>query len=642
LAKVQACLELGDFDAITDQDRHAVEGYNRDDCLSAWKLRDWLEDVRAEIIDAGATIARPAAKPGDAGEELTDWQEKVAALVGRLTHDVPADPALRTAEQQARWLMANLIDFHRREKKAAWWEHFRLAALSAEDLLEERAALSGLVFVNAVGGTPKAPIHRYRFPPQDTDIRGDEDLRMLGGEKFGKVNAISLEQRTVDIKKRQDTAGLHPPAAYAHKVIDTQILADALFRIGEYVADNDISGGGPYQAARDLLMMAAPRTGGQALRMDSETSLAAAIRIAPLLDGGTLPVQGPPGSGKTYTGAHMISTLARSGKRMGITANSHKVIRNLLDEAIKTADDLGVSLECIQRVPENETAVPHLQFTKDNAKLLAALGTSCQVGGGTAWLWAHPNASQSLDVLFIDEAAQMSLASVLAASQATRTLVLLGDPRQLEQPLQGTHPEGTDVSALDHMLGAHATIPPDRGLFLEETWRLHPDICAYTSELFYEGRLRSRPGLEHQRLDSAGGLDGSGLRYLAVVHEGNQSSSPEEADRIREIVEGLLKSGATFTDKEGNRKLIGLDDVLVIAPYKRAGVRAPRPHTRRADRHRRQVPRSAGAARHLLDDDVDPCGRATRNGISLQPEPAQCCDFTCEGGVRSGRLSAAL
>ncbi|AMN39051.1 TM0106 family RecB-like putative nuclease [Rhodoplanes sp. Z2-YC6860] len=568
LAKVQACLELGDFDAITEQDQQTVEGYNRDDCLSAWKLRDWLEGVRTAVIQSGAAIDRPAPEPGEASEELTEWQEKVAALVSRLTHGVPIDPTERTAEQQARWLLANVIDFHRREAKSAWWEHFRLAALSAEDLLEERAALSELVFVEAAGGTTKAPIHRYQFPPQDTDIRGDEDLRMLGGEPFGSVQAISLEERTVDVKKRQDTASVHPVAVYAHKVISSQVLADSLFRIGGHVAENGISGNGPYQAARDLLLMSAPRTGGEPLRIGSETPLAAAVRVARALDGGTLPLQGPPGSGKTYTGAHMICALARSGQRMGITANSHKVIRNLLDETIKIGEELGVSIECVQLIRDHEEkSVPHLQFAKNNAKLLAALGTSCQVGGGTAWLWAHPNASEAVDVLFIDEAAQMSLASVLAASQAARTLVLLGDPRQLEQPLQGTHPEGTDVSALDHMLGDHATIPAERGLFLEETWRLHPNICAYTSELFYEGRLRSRAGLEHQRIDSAGDLDGSGLRYLPVLHEGNQNSSPEEADKIRELVEGLLKSGAKFTDKDGKQSPIGLDDVLIIAPY---------------------------------------------------------------------------
>jgi superfamily I DNA and/or RNA helicase len=177
-------------------------------------------------------------------------------------------------------------------------------------------------------------------------------------------------------------------------------------------------------------------------------------------------------------------------------------------------------------------ALQWLQFTTDNDELLGAIGTSAQVAAGTAWLWARTDARESIDTLFVDEAAQMSLANVLAVSQAAKNLVLLGDPRQLEQPTQGSHPEGTDVSALTHILGEHATIPADRGLFLEETWRLHPEICAFTSELFYENRLRSRPGLELQEIRSSSRINGSGLRFLPVVHEGNQNSSPEEADDL--------------------------------------------------------------------------------------------------------------
>ena len=139
------------------------------------------------------------------------------------------------------------------------------------------------------------------------------------------------------------------------------------------------------------------------------------------------------------------------------------------------------------------------------------------MGGGTAWLWARADAFESVDTLFVDEAAQMSLANVLAVSQAAKSIILLGDPQQLEQPMQGSHPEGTDVSALTHILGPHATIPADRGLFLDETWRLHPEICEFTSELFYEGRLQSRPGLELQRIWSTGRISGSGLRFLPVI-----------------------------------------------------------------------------------------------------------------------------
>jgi uncharacterized protein len=567
LVKVQACLELDDLENIRDEDRSIVQGYNRDDCLSTWHLRDWLEALRSKLINAGAVIDRPLPKTGDASPHLTDWQQKIALLIHRLTDGVPVDVAERNTEQHARWLLAYILDWHRREEKAAWWEYFRLCDLSAEDLREERAALSGLTFAGAVGGTAKAPIHRYSFPLQDTDLRGDEDLRSLGGARFGKVEAISLEHRTIDIKQRQDTANVHPEAVFAHLIVPSQVLADALVRIAEYVADNGMTRDGPYQAACDLLMRAGPRVGGQVLKRASETTLAAALRVAQHLDGGVFPVQGPPGAGKTHTGARMICTLAQSGKKIGITANSHKVIRNILDEVVKAADELGVSIECIQKVSEKESNLPRLQFTTDNAAALAAIGTSCQIAGGTAWLWACPDAFQSVDLLFIDEAAQMSLANVLAVSQAANTIVLLGDPQQLEQPLQGSHPEGTDVSALNHILGVHATIPADRGLFLEETWRLHPEICAFTSELFYESRLRSRSGLERQTIQSSGRINGSGLRFLPVAHEGNQSSCPEEADKIRELVAEILGSKATWIDRDGTEAAIGPDDILIIAPY---------------------------------------------------------------------------
>ncbi|MGA8612869.1 MAG: TM0106 family RecB-like putative nuclease, partial [Xanthobacteraceae bacterium] len=567
LAKVEASLELGDFGGIGEQERSVIEGYNRDDCVSAWKLRDWLEGIRSDLVAAGASIERPAQQSGEASQNLNNRQQQIAALVERLTQNVPVDPAQQNPEQHARWLLAHVLDFHRREDKVAWWEYFRLAELSAEDLFDERAGLSGLSFDSVVGGTAKAPVHRYRFRAQETELRGGEELRSLGGKKFGKVVAISLEDRTIDIKKRKDTANVHPEAIFAHEIVSTEEQAKALVRIGEFVAEHGLVGDGPYRAARDLLMVAMPRTGGHAFREPQETALAAAMRIAPHLDGGVFPIQGPPGAGKTYIGARMICTLAQAGKRIGITANSHKVIRNLLDEVLKAAEQMGVSVQCIQKVTDAEPNRPNLQFTTDNGDLLAAIGTSCQVAAGTSWLWARSDAFQSVDVLFVDEAAQMSLANVLAASQAAHSVVLLGDPQQLEQPMKGTHPEGTDVSALTHILGPHATIPADRGLFLEETWRLHPNICAFTSELFYESRLRSHPGLELQTITGGSRIVGSGLRFLPVVHEGNQNSSPEEAEAVKKLIDEILNSGTTWIDHEGKESPVGLSDILIIAPY---------------------------------------------------------------------------
>ncbi len=567
LARTQARLETGDAANIPHDDKAAIQGYNRDDCASTQALRDWLEALRARLIGEGATIDRPAAVVVEPNPDLDAWQKKVAAVACQLVADIPDDPDERTEEQKARWLLAFMLDWHGREKKAVWWEYFRLRDLSAEDLLYERHGLANLEFVGQAGGTARAPIHRYRFSLQDADIRVEDDLRSLGGDRFGRVAGISLDDRTIDIKKRGDTASLHPEAIFTHNFVDTQVLADSLMRIGEHVAGHGIEGEGQYRAGRDLLMSIAPRLSGQELLKAGEGSLETAVRVALHLDESVFPVQGPPGAGKTYTGARMIYALAKQGKTVGITANSHTVIRKLLDEVVVAARQAGENFCCVQKVSERQDDKPNLKFITDNTDFLDSLGNEYRVGGATAWLWARPDAVQSVDVLFIDEAAQMSLANVLAVSQAAGSVVMLGDPRQLEQPIQGSHPDGVDVSALDHLLGRHATVPPNRGLFLAETWRLHPSICAFNSELFYESRLHSRPGLEKQDITSSGPLAGAGLRYLPVEHTGNQSASKEEAERIRDLVKEILRTGTTWVDREGVEKKVGLEDILIIAPY---------------------------------------------------------------------------
>jgi uncharacterized protein len=567
LARLQACLELGAPEGVTTEDRASVEGYNRDDCLSTVALRDWLEELRDQAIAAGEPVERPLAPDGAPSEALGERQARVEALVRRLTAGIRDEPTERTPEQAAKWILAHTLDWHRREDKSVWWEFFRLRELDADELFDERAALSGLEFQEQVGGTDRAPVHRYRFPPQETDLRGGEALRSQGGEAYGKVEAISVEEGWVDIKKRGATAGYHAGAVFAHDVVPSAVLDAALFRIGSSVAEHGIEGDGPFRAARELLLRIPPHLGGAPLLQAGEHASEAAVRIAPKLGGGVLAIQGPPGTGKTHTGAAMICSLAAGGAKIGITANNHKVIRNLLDKVIETTTEGGGAIACIQKLKEPEKNIPHLRFTTDNEAFLDAMAADCSVGGGTAWLWARPEFEEKLDVLFVDEAAQMALANVLAVSQAAKRLVLLGDPQQLDQPTQGAHPDGTDASALGHILAGEQTIAEGAGLFLEETWRLHPSICAFTSELFYERRLKPRRGLEVQLVASKRRLSGAGLRLLSVEHSGNQSSSVEEAEVIRKLVDEILEAGATWIDGDGREKAVTLSDILIIAPY---------------------------------------------------------------------------
>lgn len=571
LASVQAGLELGDTPSISDEDRAAVESYNRDDCASTAALRDWLEEQRATLMAKGEDVSRPAPGQDGPSEELTERQRAIAALIERLTADAPVDPEERSDEQQARWALAYLLDWHRREEKATWWEYFRLSSLTANELIDERAALAHLTLVDTVARTKTGiPTHRYRFAQQDTDLRGDEDLRAAGGEKIGKAVTVSTDERTIDIKKSKATADSHPDAVFTHTHIPTTAQADALFRLGEYVADHGITGDGPYRASRALLLRKPPPLAGEALREPAETALEAALRFAPQLGPGVLPIQGPPGTGKSYTGARMICALVRAGKKVGITANSHKVIRNLIDKVLEAAEEMDVDLCCIQK-PKAEDIEPdkdRLKFTKDNSGIFTALGSGrCQVAGATHFLWAREDAHDTLDVLVVDEAAQMALANTVAVAQCAQTLILLGDPQQLDQPTQGTHPDGTGVSSLEHLLNGAHTIPADRGLFLERTFRLHEEICAFHSELFYDDKLFAQDGCDQQTISADGPITGHGLRYLPVAHTGNQSASIEEADAVARLVETILQGNTRWTDRAGNTKALTLGDIVTITPY---------------------------------------------------------------------------
>ena len=567
---VSAPLELGDPESIREEHRKTVEAYNRDDCASTLHLRDWLERIREDLIDGGAAIERPQPDDGQAPEALTERQERIRVLGERLAGDVPASVEDRSPEQHGRWLLANILDWHRREEKAVWWEFFRLSDCSVEELVDERQAVAKLRLVGQVAGPGRLPVHRYSFPIQETSLRGDEALRLPGGDPVGTLVAIDAPNRTVDIKKRGNTADVHPEAVFAHEIVRTEVLKDALVRIGEHVADHGIAGDGTYGTARALLLREPPRLGGEPIRQLGETLLDAALCIAATASFGVLPIQGPPGAGKTFTAARMICELVHRGTRVGIAANSHKVIVNLLDAALAAAAERALNVRAVRKIsgqPADGSDDHRVTLTNDNDTVFDELAGTCQIGAGTAWLWAREEARDTVDVLFVDEAAQMSLANVLAISHAAPNLVLLGDSQQLDQPTQGTHPDGTEVSALAHLLGSRQTIEAHQGLFLEETWRLHPEVCAFTSEVFYEGKLNSRSGLGNQKVISAGPVTGTGLRFLPVSHRGSQSFSDEEADQVATLVSRLVDEDSTWVDQHGCEQSITADDVLIIAPY---------------------------------------------------------------------------
>lgn len=580
-------LQLGTGERPGAEHLERIERYNRDDVVSNLRLRDWLEDLRAELAETtGQVVPRPGDREAVLPPELTAKQARVEDLVARLAGPdvVPVDAPERTPNEAARWLLAQLLGWHRREEKAMWWEFHRLMDLSPEQLVDEDEPIGLLEPIGALDGVGRTgkQTWRYAFPEQDHDVSRevydpDEKAARPGDSPFSwgpaTVVAVDLAARTVDL--RRDATARHPRAIVPLPWVRTTSHQERLIEIAEWVLEHGIDGDGPYQAARDLLLRRAPRTGqvpGEALIRPGESELDAARRLATELDRTTLAIQGPPGSGKSYSGARMILTLLARGKRVGITGTSHKVIGNLLAKVLEAADDEGGDVRPIQHGPADQiVGDERVAHARDAADVRDRLDDGrANIAAGTSWLWTSSRLVDAIDVLVVDEAGQISLANVIAMAPAATSIVLLGDPQQLDQPLQGSHPPGADRSALAHVLGNDATIPPDRGLFLATTWRLHPDLCAFTSETFYDDRLEPEPHLVGQAVHAtgaAGVADGTGPRLVPSPSRDADSESPEEAAVVARLVRAIVASGSRWTNEHRLTRPIGWEDILIVAPY---------------------------------------------------------------------------
>ena len=592
IAEFEEWLELGEGDRPDSPILKSIETYNQDDVLSTQRLRDWLETLRGELATVtGQQVPRPAPLSPEAPPQLSEANARVQEVVDRLTHDVPTDPNERTDGQQASWLLAQLLSWHRREAKVAFWEFFNRMGMDDAELAADREALGSIEPEGPIGEpwrpTPRSHMRqtwRYRYPPQEHDIGPRSDLydpalyQEQPGAKWsawkvkGGLMQVDDATLTVEMTWPPDAEPQHPGALVPLNIISDREQRGALLRLGEWTTANGIDAPGPWRAARDLLLRRPPAVGqapGDPLCNPGESELDAARRIAEVLDGGTLGIQGPPGSGKTYTGARMMVQLLKAGKRVGISATSHKVIMHFLNAVLAAANE-GVEVRAVQKVSEGVDGIDDERVTlaAKNAEVQDGLADgSFNLAAGTAWLWSPEASADLVDVLFVDEAGQMSLANVLAMSGAARSVVLLGDPQQLDQPLQGTHPPGADRSALSHLLGNHDAMPDHLGLFLEHTWRLHPQITRFTSEAFYENRLESRPHLARQELHATKPIGGVGLRMLEADHAGADSESREEAHQVVSVVRALVDGGSTWVDADGEERPLSYADVLVVAPY---------------------------------------------------------------------------
>jgi uncharacterized protein len=562
-------METGDPEIL-----EAIAAYNRDDCISTVGLRAWLEERRLEAapLFPDGVVPRPEPGEGEPPADLAAQQAETRAREEALRAGVQADPADRDDEQQGRWLLAGLLDWHRREAKPQWWDHFRLRDASVDDLIADGSALGGLEFDEDLGPIAKSVLHRYRFDPsQETKLHeGDTPIDPATGEGAGTIVRLDSLRGILEVKRNPGRP--HPQGLIPSKPYGSEPMRGALGRLADAVIASGLDGPGRYRAVRDLVLRRPPRAvlqpEGAPLVRHGESPLQAARRIVVGLDESVLPIQGPPGTGKTYTGARMVLDLVAAGRVVGVTAQSHRVIANFLEAVAQAAVEESRTVRIAQRCddPGDSSPLEAIVRVASNEALATGLrGAAYDVIGGTSWLWAREDMTASVDTLFVDEAGQLSLATVCSIGGAARSFVLLGDPNQLPQVSQGTHPAGAEASALEHLLHGTRTIAPDRGLFLSTTFRLHPDVNAFVSDAFYDGRLLPDPPNEQQALDPGAPVGGTGVRFVALPHSGGGNRSREEAAWIVAAI-GALR-GRMWTDRRGRRRPLDVPDILVVAPY---------------------------------------------------------------------------
>lgn len=576
-------------DAEAQEVRAEIEDYNAYDCTSTMRLLEWLREVgewtgqfvRSSGTDQSESTAESQTKLGEA-----------AAVAADLLAALPA--AGRSDEQQGLALLAAALGFHRREKKPSWWAYFARLGDPIDEWLETRRTLvaDGPVEIVADWHPLKSGYGRLlrvrgSLEPGST-IEEDVDAELLYEDLppgvqpgwgdvrayYGKTtvsSVVEMEDGSAEaliMQKVADAESTFPQVPMA--VVERKFVPDGpLERVIKELASSVAAGDPvrlPESAALDVLARRSPRlvdgpfSGGEITSSDVDTVLDAVRR----LDRSYVGVQGPPGTGKTHLGSQVVRRLVETGWRVGVVAQGHTTVETFLEKTI----DAGlhpslVAKEC-RKGDTSEKAWTVLKDKPHHAAFAAAQPAGFLVGG-TAWAFASEKAfgEGELDLVVIDEAGQFCLANTIAVGRATQRLLLLGDPRQLPQVSQGTHPEPVDDSALSWLMEGAATLPASRGYFLARTRRMHPDLTASVSRHSYDGRLAAVDDVTAAR--ELVGVE-PGVHSVAVHHRGNSVHSVEEADAVVATVRDLMTTEWRPSATEARRPMTPAD-VIVVAPY---------------------------------------------------------------------------
>ena len=532
-----------------------IADYNEKDCVSTHLLHRWLLGLRPD----GLPWFKSEREHEEGELQRKDWEVEYEDYKNRLGLDSEGPSPMNE-------LLSFLLEFHNREAKSQWWIFFERQNKFEEELIEDAECLGGLRQADIPCAEKRSIVYTYSFPAQTYKLKVNSQVTNTAtSENIGTIVDIDEDAGIVKIKcGKKKTPPPEELSIGPSGPISTDIIRKAIYRYADHILEEPDK---PHPATQ-LLMRRTPRIRGRRpgervvaskdLQGDTFEAIAA-------LHNSHLFIQGPPGAGKTYISSHIILDLIKRGKKVGITSNSHKAIDNLLAKVENLAIEKGLKFQGFKKSGrDSETSfVGRLIQSKNKTE---DMELSADLFGGTAWTFSNEHFHGQLDYLFVDEAGQVATANIVAMSNATKNIILVGDQMQLGQPTQGTHPGEAGLSVLEFLLGKYSTIPPDHGVFLDKSRRMRPGICRFVSEAFYDGRLDAHESVNRRSLNLKNiDLPDEGIVTIPVDHKGCSQKSVEEGEVIKNKYQSLL--GQSFTQESGKVRKITKNDILVVSPY---------------------------------------------------------------------------
>ena len=551
-----------------------IRDYNIDDCDSTLELADWLrhQQKKYDISYLGKTeVVEPEVK-----EEATELTQLRDRLLEKALEYSTSDPKKEALFSNLAWI----LEFHRREAKPVFWRLFERLGLSHVELLDDLNCLACCERTrrDAFKPTPRSRnlAYEFQFDPAQEFKGASNSFYLLGLEdengKYLKANYLEefsdLPNGLIVLQMKQESSDLITIVSDEH--VNANPIPHSIYQVVEGYESGQLE----RCAIIDFLNRSKPviknyKDDPIASSNDPNQRLQQVINAVKNLDNSYLTIQGPPGSGKSHTGKHIIAELVKTGAKIGVSSNSHKAINNLLLSTAKFCREEGINatFACTKET-EPELIDAGVSILNNN-NLANHVEPGC-VLGTTAWGFSRDDMSEQLDYLFVDEAGQVSIANLVAMSRSSKNLVLMGDQMQLGQPSQGTHPAESGLSILDYLLHDTPTISNDMGVFLGTTYRMHSAVNQFISTHIYDGKLESHPDNDKRTIKVPNDYKGilnkeAGIIFSAVCHEGNTQASDEEVAEIETMVNQLL--GRTFTELSDKSRPVTLDDMLFVAPY---------------------------------------------------------------------------